>query len=143
MKDLLTLDLSPSAVDPFTNWITNYAIDTYHNIIGRRVYKKDAEKQTTLENSVVYTAKGIQRLTRSFTIMLACMIPIASTLILYYVRSNGQRLGIIAGFTAFFSATLGLATTATMQEIFSATAAYVAVSIVWVGSAGSNSTSNS
>lgn len=55
--------------------------------------------------------------------MLASMLPILSTIVLYFVQDTGKRLWIITGFTALFSLSLGFFTRATVQEIFSATAA--------------------
>jgi hypothetical protein len=44
-------------------------------------------------------------------------------MVLYVVEDTAKRLGIIAAFTALFSFTLGFFTQASLQEIFSATAA--------------------
>jgi hypothetical protein len=51
------------------------------------------------------------------------MLPIGATIVLYLVQNTAKRLGIVAAFTAIFSLALGLFTRASLQEVFSATAA--------------------
>jgi hypothetical protein len=63
---------------------------------------------------------GIARL---LSITLASLLPIASIVVLYYVRSMPKRLGIISGFTATFSFVLGLVTNSHMVDVFAASAA--------------------
>jgi len=67
---------------------------------------------------------------------LASLLPIASIVILYCVKSMWRRLLIIAGFTAAFSLVLGLVTNGELVEVFAASAAFAAVQVVFVGSSG-------
>jgi hypothetical protein len=46
-----------------------------------------------------------------------------SVVVLYFVRSSGARLGIIGGFTVFFSISLAVFTGANRNDIFGFTAA--------------------
>ena len=52
---------------------------------------------------------------------------------LYFVNDDKKRPGIIAGYTVFFAVCVGLVTTARLAEVFGASAAYVAVLVVFVG----------
>ncbi|KAL6415592.1 hypothetical protein AUP68_02157 [Ilyonectria robusta] len=137
MSDLLVLD-TPST-DSFTEWVTNHVLDIYHRAFGRRSKEKDIEKCSELQNSIIYSDTGIKRVTRSITIMIASLLPILTTVILYLVKDTSVRLGIVAGFTALFSLALGFFTRAMLPEIFSATAAFAAVCVVWVGTTSTSS----
>ena len=57
------------------------------------------------------------------TTVISSVLPIASVIILYFVHSKLARLGVVAGFTALFSLTLGTMTASRRVEIFAATAA--------------------
>ncbi len=87
--------------------------------------QKETEKQRDSDSisPFFYSDDVIQRLTRSLTITIASMLPMTVTIILYVVKDTVKRLGIIAAFTAIFSLALGLFTRASLQEVFSATAA--------------------
>lgn len=72
---------------------------------------------------VGYEELSILRMTYWLTSILASLLPIASIVILYCVRSMPARLGIIAGFNVFLSVCLiGLAN-AKRSEVFAVTAA--------------------
>lgn len=55
--------------------------------------------------------------------LTASMLPIVSIVILHFVKETGARLGVIAALTAVFSLTLCYFTSASINSIFSATAA--------------------
>jgi hypothetical protein len=76
-----------------------------------------------LSGTVIYSDAIILGLTRTITTILACMLPVASIIILYAVESVKKRLGILVAFTALFSLCLVLMTSAGMADIFAATAA--------------------
>lgn len=59
------------------------------------------------------------------SIVLACLIPISSIIVLYFVSSMLARLAILVAFTACFALCLSLVTQARKVEIFTATSAYV------------------
>jgi hypothetical protein len=78
-----------------------------------------------LAGSAVYSEEIILRLTKAVTTIFACMLPVASIIVLYVVQNMTKRLGIITAFTALFSVSLVSMTNAGMADIFAATAAYV------------------
>lgn len=63
--------------------------------------------------------------------VLSLVVPVV---VLYFIESTPQRLGIITVFTTIFSSILCWLTQSRNYEIFSATAAYCAVMVVFVGS---------
>ncbi|KAI1111685.1 hypothetical protein F5Y14DRAFT_303983 [Nemania sp. NC0429] len=63
---------------------------------------------------------------------LAAILLIGAIIILYNVESDNLKLALIAIFTILFAACVGLLTNAKRSEIFSSTAAYAAVLVVFV-----------
>jgi hypothetical protein len=55
-------------------------------------------------------------------------------LALYFVNSMIHRIGLVIVFTTVFSVALALFTGAKKVEVFSATAAFAAVEVVYIGS---------
>jgi membrane protein YdbS with pleckstrin-like domain len=72
-------------------------------------------------NTIHYTNSSILRITRLITIILACLLPVVSIIILYVVTSQPIRLGIVAILVTLFSLSLGLVTSANISDIFAAT----------------------
>lgn len=71
----------------------------------------------------VYRSETVlSRVAKVFGMCLSSVIPIASIVVLYYVKSMAKRLGIVAGFTALFSLTLGLVTSGELIGVFGASA---------------------
>lgn len=56
-------------------------------------------------------------------VILASLLPIASVVILYFIDSDLVRLIVIGLFTAVFSISLKLVTSARLVDVFTATAA--------------------
>lgn len=80
-------------------------------------------------------AKVGRVLSRVFVTVLASMLPILAVLVLYFVRPTLDRIAIAIGFTAFVGLFLIIFTSASVKEIFGATAAFAAVVVVFIGSA--------
>ncbi|KAJ3555625.1 hypothetical protein NPX13_g10319 [Xylaria arbuscula] len=83
-------------------------------------------------NTVYYSYNGVIRLSMLLGTVLASLLPIGSIIILYSIRDVATRLAMIGVFTAMFSFGLGVFTNGRMVEIFSATAAFAAVQVVFV-----------
>jgi hypothetical protein len=64
--------------------------------------------------------------------LFAAVLLVGAITSLYFVKKPGAKLGIIAGFTTLFAATVGGMTSAERQEVFAASAAYAAVLVVFV-----------
>jgi hypothetical protein len=58
------------------------------------------------------------------------VLPIASIVILYFIKSTLVRLGVIVAFTVLFAVALMLVTQAKRVEVFAATSAYVVLHFV-------------
>ncbi|CAG1982738.1 unnamed protein product [Fusarium graminearum] len=71
---------------------------------------------------------------RALNTLLAIATLVAPIVVLYLVKPIPKRLFVIAAFTVVFSSALCWLTSSRNYEIFSATAAYCAVMVVFVGS---------
>ncbi|KAJ8131005.1 hypothetical protein O1611_g2619 [Lasiodiplodia mahajangana] len=137
--DLITFE--NSTMDRFTSLVTYTIVDIYHNLIGRHIHEAREGNSLPLNyrdhrHTVTYTHRSIARSTRVFTVLIACTLPITAIIILYNVHDMPTRLGIIAALTGLFSTLMSLLTTASLQDIFAATAAFAAVLVFFLGSTG-------
>lgn len=71
-----------------------------------------------------FKEKSITILVAIVSTMLSAVLLTGAILSLNYVSSAQARLGMIAGFTILFAASIGILTSARRPEIFAATAAY-------------------
>lgn len=76
-----------------------------------------------------FTESWISTFVSIFSILLSALLLIGAILSLYFISSPNARLGMIAGFTTLFAASIGALTSARRSEIFGATAAYVLIFI--------------
>jgi len=65
---------------------------------------------------------------------LAAIIPVVSILALYFIKNTLKRIFALMGFTVAFALAFKLLFSARTVEVFAATAAFVAVEVVFVGS---------
>ena len=66
---------------------------------------------------------------------LASVLILVPVIVLHFVNDSTRRLLVIVVFTLVFSGLLVLATGARRSEVFAATSAFVAVQVVYIGSA--------
>lgn len=144
--DHVTLRLSKEK-DPLFRSLSNGVIQWYHLHMGHRFRGAGAgasKGQPNIVGVATYSDEGIARFTRAISTFVACILPVASVVVLHVVDGPGRRLGILAGLVAAFSICMLRFTTADATNIFAATAAFTAVLVVYVGSVddtGSNSSS--
>lgn len=130
LEELVTLE--PKSTDGVTfSKSTLGLVRLYHRFIGRYLHKQEPEDH--FRNSVVYRDDGVFKVIRVIKTLAACLMPIVGIVVLYVVQDMAARLGIIAAFTAIFAFTLCYFTPAGIKDIFSATAAFSAVLVVFVG----------
>ncbi|KAH6694285.1 hypothetical protein BKA61DRAFT_499160 [Leptodontidium sp. MPI-SDFR-AT-0119] len=79
-----------------------------------------------------YPAERIAWIVAILSVLILTILLIVAIVVLYFVKPKGARLGIVAGFTVMFAASVGLLTNARKAEIFGSTAAYSAVLVVFV-----------
>jgi hypothetical protein len=121
-RDLISLKPEKPS-DLFSKWLSDTLIPSYHRNIGRR--SKRPVSPELGGGMFEYSDKTIRQTTRFVSTTLASVIPLLSVAILYTVRSNILRLGIITVLSTLFSVTVSLTTNARGIEVFAATSAYV------------------
>ncbi|OIW24413.1 hypothetical protein CONLIGDRAFT_565921, partial [Coniochaeta ligniaria NRRL 30616] len=99
-----------------------------------RSFCKEAHSRSDDANLRLLDQSKLLEMSRSIATIFAVLALIIPVVVLYSVQAVASRLWIISGFTAMFSSALRLLTLSRNFEIFSATAAYCAVMVVFVGS---------
>ncbi|PMD64632.1 uncharacterized protein K444DRAFT_625298 [Hyaloscypha bicolor E] len=114
--DLLTLN-SIGCEDSFSRWFSRKFIAWFcHTFRHRPLNSGD------LESGIVsYSSRTIERYTSFVTTIVASLLPILSTVVLFCVPSMKLRLGIIVLFTLIFAACISSFTSTKRGEIFIAT----------------------
>ena len=85
--------------------------------------------------------KKLTRFVSFLSTALAAVLLIGAVVALYCVRSPAWQVGLVVLFTCLFAASVGLLTSSGRSEVFTATAAYAAVLVVFIsihGPAGSS-----
>jgi uncharacterized protein DUF6594 len=121
--------------EPFSNWFAKKFLPTFHHKCWKR-FKVGSKilHATPLLNSkqpvsehlgtglFEYDDAIIHMITHIVTIFVASILPLSSVVVLYFVRSNSLRLGIIGVLSVCFSFALALMTNARKIEIFATSA---------------------
>ncbi|KAF8849629.1 hypothetical protein BDZ45DRAFT_772160 [Acephala macrosclerotiorum] len=129
--DLITIRSPPEESDKFTKLLNGTLLDMYNYMIGR--FSK-SEKKVIDGKIRVYKKKNISRISNGIVAALSAIIPTVVILTLHFVHRMIYRIGLVIVFTAVFAITLALFTEAKKIEIFSASAAFAAVEVVYIGS---------
>jgi len=96
-------------------------------------HDSDATTSSITKNLSKYSGLCIERIASIITTVIACLLPVVAITILARVHSMGLILGLITVFTAVFSVGLVLLSSSSSRvEIFTATAAFSAVMVVFV-----------
>ncbi|KAK1763653.1 hypothetical protein QBC33DRAFT_548884 [Phialemonium atrogriseum] len=130
LDDMVTLK-PPSPEDSFTSELTLRLVHRYNSLLGRHIHREETEDY--LQNTVRYRDEGTFRVLKTLATLVACLLPIAGIAALYVIQDMPGRLGATAIFTALFSFSLNIITTASTKDIFGATAAFAAVLVVFIG----------
>lgn len=105
---------------------------SYSNADGTR--KQDPKANELGRNLRLYDDRKITKIADVLAAVISSLLPTVMILVLYFVRSMLWRLGLLIIFTAIFSASITLFTNAKKVEVYSATAAFAAVEVVFIGS---------
>lgn len=83
-------------------------------------------------------ARTLSRVVALLSTLLAAILLVGAVVALNYAPSQNIRMALLAASTAGFAGTVALLTSARRAEVFAATAAYVAVLVVFIGGSGSS-----
>jgi len=84
------------------------------------------------DRTTIYKSKYVVRTVAAIAMVIATLLLIGATVGLSLVSDTRARLGMIAVFTLLFALSMVLLTNAKKAEIYTATAAYAAVLVVFV-----------
>ncbi|KAH3907892.1 hypothetical protein HBI56_152130 [Parastagonospora nodorum] len=87
-----------------------------------------------------YLVRRIGKASNVAVAAVSSILPALVILGLYFVKRMIVRIGLVILFTAIFSVALAVFTSARKVEIISATAAFAAVEVVFIGSSSTNGT---
>jgi hypothetical protein len=143
LDDMVSL-VPTSPEDNFTTDFTVKLVHKYNRLLGRhihvfqsphqlvvssrannRVKKQREETKDFLHNTIRYRDEGVFRVLKILSTLVASLLPVASIAVLYAIQNMPARIGAVAAFTALFSFSLSVITSASTKDIFSATAAWV------------------
>ncbi|KAF2094721.1 hypothetical protein NA57DRAFT_45802 [Rhizodiscina lignyota] len=116
---------------PFVSWL-NGLTPTFHRIFGKYYKHPDPTTADFAPNTVYYTDSKISSFAALIGAVIASLLPVLAIVVLYFVTEMGKRLGLVAAFTAVFSICLWFLTEGRLIEVFSATAAFSAVQVVFI-----------
>lgn len=97
--------------------------------------KRMQNEEKILDGKIRYYApEKIKRVGDGIVVALSAVLPTLAILVLYFVKNMIKRIGLVILFTAIFAIAMAVLTGAKKIEIFSATAAFAAVEVVYIGS---------
>ncbi len=126
--DLMALNKRP---DRFAAWVSNVLLPIYHTRLGNRWHKRTAP--SNLGPIYRYDDNKFAVLGDIICTILSVVIPSLSIFVLYYVSNMLVRLLLILGFSSLLSLVMGLISQGKRYEIFTATTAFAAVQVAFVG----------
>ncbi|OCK73575.1 hypothetical protein K432DRAFT_364712 [Lepidopterella palustris CBS 459.81] len=132
-SDLITICPRNLQADNFQNVMADWIVNINHKFRGHR---KKGER--IADHVIQYDLSLIDRLCAMTATMLAAVLPIIAVLILNEVHNISTRIYITIGLTALFAIAVSTVTSASRIEVFAATAAFVAVEVVFIGNADPN-----
>lgn len=108
------------------------------NVMQKRRFpasQPDGLQRTDLEDRDIemYLDSGaVVRAGDKIATVISCLLVTVPIIVLHYVKNAGIRLGLIVVFTLIFSLALVFVSDASRKDIFAASAAFVAVQVIYV-----------
>ncbi|KAL8824006.1 MAG: hypothetical protein Q9191_005368, partial [Dirinaria sp. TL-2023a] len=124
--DLISLRKDACQDDPFSKWLADYPLDTFHNYISPSIWRSrpcDEESGGEPSGFVRYSDIKLARLSFGLSTGLASMFVVTSVIVLNSITRTLIRLIMIAVFAFLFSLIMFVFTNARKIEVFAATCA--------------------
>jgi hypothetical protein len=119
--------------------LLEFGLNTDAHTLKYRSFMPDGAGKDNPDDFPTYSSKSARQTfadrVKSF---IACVMILVPVITLHFLQSDTQRLIVIVLFTLGFTGLMVFMTEARTSEIFGATAAFVAVQVVYVGAALSN-----
>ncbi|KAG9556937.1 hypothetical protein KCU71_g11189, partial [Aureobasidium melanogenum] len=139
-KELLTLQPTLNEQDAFSKALSSSLLSLWNFLRTFRwssTSSKDARLEKTIDSDdgiMHYSQEGLLKFNNMLISVIGAAMPIASIVALYFIKTEGGRIGAMAGFTILFAFVLATCTNARRLEIAASTAAFAAVEVVFIGS---------
>ncbi|TVY84138.1 hypothetical protein LSUE1_G003723 [Lachnellula suecica] len=119
-----------------TSTVKNSRKDSFITIFRTRIFQQEspAESKDGCASLSTYSISRMIRFTNFVATLIACLLPIVGIIVLSEVHTKAKTLGFIALFTAIFAIGIMVLTDSrtSRTEVFTATAAFAAVLVVFV-----------
>ncbi|KAK3367584.1 hypothetical protein B0H63DRAFT_455673 [Podospora didyma] len=109
--------------DHISRWFSNTVFPFYH---------RDPENADLGEGIYSYQEPRLVTLVDITVTVVAAVLPLLSTVVLYFLQTNPVKLGATVAFSSIFALALAIMTNARRVEVFAATAAFAAVNVVFL-----------
>lgn len=133
----VTLASAYQEADIFTKFTTKVLGLIFHRLIGQKTRTGTVVDEES--GLVSYSDSGMSRASSIVSLMVSSVVPVLTIFALNSVKTTNVRIGLTMLFTAAFAGLLAIFSNAKRVEIFSATAAFAAIEVVFIGSALSSS----
>ncbi|KAJ9604042.1 hypothetical protein H2200_011565 [Cladophialophora chaetospira] len=136
----LTLVAAETSSNQFAIWLESTLVPIFHQtgaLVRSCLLRKRSPRNRQVDAGIAeYSDAGVTRMANLVGAVLASLLPVIAIVVLHLVKSTGTRLGLIAVFSAVFSTTLWFLNDGKLIEVFSATSAFAAVQVVFIGTNG-------
>lgn len=136
----MTLQPSSDEQDALSKKLSNSLLDIWNFLRPfhpSSTSARDARFQKSIESDdgiMHYSQEGLLKFNNILISVIGAAMPIVSIVALYFIETEGGRIGAMAGFTILFAFVLATCTNARRLEIAASTAAFAAVEVVFIGS---------
>jgi len=136
----MTLQTTTEEQDVFSKILSSSLLDIWN---GLRTFassspslRKSRFRKTINpdDGTMHYSQEGLLKFNNILISVIGAAMPIISIVALYFIQTEGGRIGAMAGFTILFALVLATCTNARRLEIAASTAAFAAVEVVFIGS---------
>ncbi|KAK3652931.1 hypothetical protein LTR56_004879 [Elasticomyces elasticus] len=134
-RDLVSIGHRPRS-NRLHDWISGWLMPAAYRSIGRRIAPCRPATTDFGESLVEYSDSAVSKTASLVGTVLASILPVLAIVALYLVQGTGVRLGLITVFSAIFSTCVWLLHDGEIVAVFSATSAFAAVQVVFVGTTG-------
>lgn len=134
-EDLVAL-VSRQNEDPLGKFFGHHLVNWYHRLIGARSSHHTVDKDKGI---VQYSDSAVAKWVIFLASIIASVLPVMAIVVLFYIHNLESRIWVTVCMTWVFAATLAITTSVRPQELFTATAAFAAVEVVFIGSVNSSS----
>ncbi|KAM0721389.1 hypothetical protein Q7P37_002313 [Cladosporium fusiforme] len=137
-KDLATTFTSNNEKDLFSELLSSMILKSWAFIHFLHRTSKHGSTSDAIDDEgreiLEFSEEKLIRINNIVVSVISAVLPVAAIVALFFIKTEGGRIGAMAGFTFFFAVVLAVFTNARRLEIAASTAAFAAVEVVFIGS---------